>query len=181
MSSLIDRLIKQLQSYHATLHASIAAVPPDLRTVTPPSGGWSVAQIIQHVAIIDGRIALMLERSIAAAPDADAAPDPDTILQSRRIQAVLDRSVKVETQDQFAPAADWSNEEGLDKLDRAHAHLLEVIRTAEGKALHDIKYPHYILGELNLWQWMAFAGTHEARHAAQIDEIAKELGCAPTV
>ena len=179
MAALTERLVQQLESYHEQLLAAIAAVPSALRSTVPPTGGWSVAQIIQHVALIDGRIAQMIERAIATAPALQSEPDADAILQSRRVQAVLDRSRKVESQEMFVPTETWSNEEGLQRLDAAFARLTGVVRSAAGKDLVDAKYPHYMLGELNMWQWMAFAGTHEARHAAQITDIARELGCTP--
>jgi uncharacterized damage-inducible protein DinB len=181
MAALTERLVEQLQSYHQQLQAAIEVVPPELRDTVPPSGGWSVAQIIQHVAIIDGRIAQLIERAIASAPASDEEPDIESVLHSRRVQAVLDRSVKVESLEMFVPTEQWSNEEGLQKLAAAHARLLAVVRSAAGKALTDIKYPHYLLGDLDMWRWMAFAGTHEARHAAQITDIARELGCAPNL
>jgi uncharacterized damage-inducible protein DinB len=179
MAALTDRLVEQLQTYHAQLHAAIAGVPTELRAAAPPSGGWSVAQIIQHVALIDSRIAMLIARGIAAAPSAGEEPEADSVLQNRKVQAVLDRSRKVESQEMFIPSAEWSHAEGLQKLDEAHARLLEVVRSGAGKALTEIKHPHYLLGDLNLWEWMAFAGTHEARHAAQINDIARELGCTP--
>jgi hypothetical protein len=35
--------------------------------------------------------------------------------------------------------------------------------------------PHPALGDQNLYQWIAFVGAHESRHAAQIREIAAAL------
>ncbi len=35
--------------------------------------------------------------------------------------------------------------------------------------------PHRIFGEMNFYQWIVFAGSHEARHAAQVAEIGATL------
>ena len=121
----------------------------------------------------------MLAKAIASAATAHHEPDPDKVINSRRVQAALDRSTKVESKDMFIPIEPMSSKEGLAKLETAFTEMLALVRTAEGKALADIKYPHYVLGDLDMWQWIAFAGTHEARHGMQINEIAKDLGCVP--
>ena len=35
-----------------------------------------------------------------------------------------------------------------------------------------MKQPHPVLGPINIYQWALFVGSHEARHALQIREIA---------
>jgi hypothetical protein len=179
MSALVDRLIDHLELHHAAFLAAVAAVPRDMHDVPPAGGGWTVAQIVQHVALIHGAFTKMLARAIESAAWSDNEPDPDRIINGRRIQAALDRSAKVESKDMFIPVEPMSSKEALTKLETAFSDMVSVVRTAEGKALSDIKYPHYVLGELDMWQWIAFAGTHEARHAMQVNDIAKELGCAP--
>ena len=39
-------------------------------------------------------------------------------------------------------------------------------------ALEHRTYHHAVIGRLTLRDWLAFVAHHEARHAAQIDEIA---------
>jgi hypothetical protein len=38
-----------------------------------------------------------------------------------------------------------------------------------------VSWPHPRFGPLTGYQWIAFSGAHEARHAAQIREIAEQL------
>jgi uncharacterized damage-inducible protein DinB len=180
MAGLIPKLIEHLENGHATLQRAVAAIPMEMRSTKPPGGGWSVAQVVQHVAHVNTRFSAMLERGIAAAPDTTQEPDASTVLNSRKVVAVLDRTRRVESQEAFIPTQSWDTDEALQKLDDAHVALLAVVRTAQGKALSGIKYPHYILGELSLFEWIAFAGTHEMRHAAQILEIGEALGCKPS-
>ena len=42
-------------------------------------------------------------------------------------------------------------------------------------ALGDIRHAHPALGEMNLYQWALWIAGHEARHAAQVREIAAQL------
>ena len=61
------------------------------------------------------------------------------------------------------------------RIEYFSAGSLEVIRSTRGMPLGAVQQPHRILGELNLYEWIAFLGTHEARHAAQIRELAATL------
>jgi hypothetical protein len=39
-----------------------------------------------------------------------------------------------------------------------------------------VSFPHPVLGPTNGYQWFLFIGSHEARHADQIRETARQLG-----
>ena len=52
---------------------------------------------------------------------------------------------------------------------------LAAIARGDGLALSQVEHPHPIFGPLNLYQWVAFVGAHEARHAAQIREVGAQL------
>jgi hypothetical protein len=47
----------------------------------------------------------------------------------------------------------------------------DVIATADGLAMGAVSAPHPALGNFNGYEWIAFAGAHAARHAAQVREI----------
>jgi len=45
----------------------------------------------------------------------------------------------------------------------------------DGLALGEVIQPHLVLGPINIYQWLLFVGSHEARHTAQVREIAAQL------
>jgi hypothetical protein len=45
----------------------------------------------------------------------------------------------------------------------------------DGLALGRVTRAHPTLGPLNRYQWVLFVGQHEARHAAQLQDIARQL------
>lgn len=178
---MIDQLIAHLERNHEELRAALDSVPADMREAPPPSGGWSVAQVIQHLYLTDRRFGQLLEQVSAQLQGHGADEyDVDAFLQSRKLKAVLDRSFKVETWETLQPTENWTATEAWEQLEQERARLLEQIRGTAGLPLGAVNHPHRILGELNLYEWIAFLGTHEARHAAQIREVAAELGCTPT-
>jgi hypothetical protein len=172
----IEQLIDHLARNRAILRDTLQSVPAPARDVTPPNGGWSVAQVIQHLVLTDRRFGQLLTQVMAQlrqrGPD---QYDVDAFLQSRKLQAVLDRTFKVEAWEAIRPTEDWDAAYAWQMLEEERARLLELIRSATGMPLGEARHPHHILGELNLYEWIAFLGTHEARHAAQIGEIAATI------
>ena len=57
----------------------------------------------------------------------------------------------------------------------ARETLRQVVIDVDGLALAEVSAPHRHLGPLNGYEWMAFIGNHESRHAAQIREIGASL------
>jgi hypothetical protein len=54
--------------------------------------------------------------------------------------------------------------------------LRDAIISVDGLALGDIRLQHPRLGEITLYEWFAFLGAHEARHAEQIREVGAAVG-----
>jgi hypothetical protein len=61
-------------------------------------------------------------------------------------------------------------------IERAGTALREAVTAADGLALGGVSWPHPRFGPLTAYHWIALCGAHEARHAAQICEIADTLG-----
>lgn len=180
MPTALDQLLEHIEKCHADLRAAVAEVDPALRQATPPGGGWSVAQIIQHIALTDRRFGALFKQAFAQLQGHAADElDVDALMQSRKLRAILDRSFKVEAVEAVLPTEDWDAEHAWQMLEQGRAPLMQLIKSAEGLPLGAKSHPHRVLGELNLYEWVAFLGSHEARHAAQIREIAVALGCTP--
>jgi hypothetical protein len=61
------------------------------------------------------------------------------------------------------------------ELVRQREALRAVVLSADGLALTEVIAPFPGLGPLNVYQWVLVVGAHEARHSAQIQEIAAAL------
>jgi hypothetical protein len=61
------------------------------------------------------------------------------------------------------------------ELEQVRSGLRATLTSADGLALGDIRHAHPTIGDLNLYQWALWIGGHEARHAAQVREIAGQF------
>jgi hypothetical protein len=171
MHPRIRELKDYLDAQRTVLRDAFEAVPPQLRDQPPAPGRWSAAGVVEHLAILERRIAGLIAAKIAAAKAEGLAADDSTepILPTVDTAKVLDRSVRVETPTAGVPTglgadAAWA------ALEEARAALRAALYAGDGFALGTITHPHPIFGPLSVYQWFAFIGAHEARHAAQIRE-----------
>lgn len=176
MSAPIDQILDHLAACRQVLEAAYAATQPRVRELAPPAGGWSIAQIIEHLAITDDRLTKFLAHNIQQLGRGEPEEvDVPALLQKRRMQAVLDRGTKVDTLAQFAPSLGLSSNEAWMLAERNREALIDVVRSAAGVPLSQGTFKHHVLGEMNLYETLVFAGYHDQRHAAQIREVATAL------
>jgi hypothetical protein len=155
------------------LRAAVDRVPAALRQQRPSPDRWSVAEVLEHLAIVEGRSAAALAPQVAAAPILSA---PAALSNSPALRgAVLDRTSRVSAPDFIKPTGEVDAETAWTRLQASRQQILSIIDTGEGRDLSAISRPHPVLGQIDGYQWLASIGGHEARHTAQILEIAAEL------
>jgi hypothetical protein len=168
-------LLAYLDTQRAGLREAFERVPRDQRDRKPAPDRWSAANVVEHLAIVEGRIAGRFAGLIAEARAnghaAESSTDP--ILPTIDMTRVTDRSGRINAPDPIQPtglAADaaWA------ALETSRAALHDTMKAGDGLALGTITSPHPLFGPMPLYQWYAFLGAHEARHAAQIREIAAD-------
>lgn len=148
-------------------------MPPALRQVKPAPDRWSVAEVLEHLAIVETRIGAMVARDVAAARTTGLGRETSEapVLASIDVAGLKDRRHKRVAGDASLPTGTLSADEAWTRLEASRAHLERALRDADGWALETLTQPHPRLGAMNLYQWIGFVGAHESRHAAQIAEI----------
>jgi hypothetical protein len=119
-------------------------------------------------ALLDRHVATIAEREGPALPIASV----DTLIDTGRL---LDRSRKIRTGDSVQPGGRMDASQLRASLEESRRTIRETVERCDGLAIETVCLPHVVLGPINLYQWIAFVGTHEARHAAQIREAATLL------
>ena len=76
------------------------------------------------------------------------------------------------------PRNDVDAETAWTELEQARENLRAAFLSGDGLALEQVIQPHPVLGQINMYQWTMFNGSHEARHALQIREIGERLSAA---
>jgi hypothetical protein len=169
-------LLEYLDNQRAVLRTAFEAIPAPLRERAPATGRWSTAAVIEHLAIVETRVTGRLSALISEAKVAGlgAEPNSEPVLQTINVGRIIDRSTKLAAPDAIQPTglgadAAWT------ALEEAGKGVRDLVNATDGLALGTLSMPHPVFGPSSAYHWFAFVGAHEARHAAQIREIADAL------
>lgn len=170
----VPEIYEHIDRTRARLVAAVEGLSEEQQTSSPAPDRWSVAQLVEHLSIVEGNVATLLDRLLgkAAGPDVAAAPAPDLFADPVSIEEFVERSrgVRLEAPERVRPAGlPLADSLARLKESRAALHALRPrVERADGRAL---RFPHPAWGPLDLYQWLLFVGAHEDRHLAQIEAL----------
>ncbi len=175
-----EEVLNFLDAQRKELRAAIDSVPAQARNTQPTANQWSVAQVLDHLTIVDKRVAAGLGKWIADAQGTGLGQETETssVVSTIPNEKITDRSRKVEAPEEIRPRTDVDAETAWTELEQARAKLRAAFLTGDGLALGQVVQSHPVLGPINVYQWMLFCASHEARHTLQIREIAAQLNSA---
>ena len=156
---------------------SLDGVPGEKLCRRADPSGWSVAEILEHLRMVESGVARMITKRVAKARDEGAREETSTtsVMSSFAPYASQLEGVRLQSPVAVQPRADVDVNETLEGLESSREALRLAVVSADGLALGEIKHPHAILGELDLYQWLIFVGGHEARHRKQIERTLQSL------
>lgn len=176
MHSRLAELVEHAEEARARLLEAVAVFTDDEMARHPEPEGWSVAQVLDHLARVEGGIARLLGKRLARAKEAGLPPETETGSLLGALDASLaDPSRKMDAPEIVRPGS-AAPAESLAALAASRAELLRVCREGDGLALGQVKGPHALLGELDFYQWVLMVAQHERRHTVQLERIASLLG-----
>ncbi len=160
-------VLKQLHDGRHSLLRVIAGLSETQLNFKPPSGRWSIADCIEHIAMAEDA---MFDRLTKGVPNPNGVSlDPEKY--GRFITAVVNRTRKVVAPDAMQPAGHFGS-----VADASH-HFQEIRELAiayAGQCSDDLRHLfalHPLLGEIDCYRFLLLLAAHPARHAVQIEEI----------
>ena len=170
MHAITCELIAYLDAQRSVLKSAFESVPPGMRDRLPAPERWSAANIVEHLAIVEARISRLLsDRIEETRPELSAATSNEAILPRIDYKRMYDRSTRVKAPETAIPtgldaASAWT------ALESAGSMMRAMLIANDGLALSPVTHPHPRFGLLSVYEWIAFLGAHEVRHAEQIRE-----------
>ena len=133
----------------------------------PAADRWSIAEILEHITIIEYAVHAIIGR-MPQAP-ADAGDRNHSEIEEFIVANVPLRTGKIVAPEAICPKGQWPPEESLQRFVDGRTKMLQLL--AEAPALRGHIVPHPILGDWDGYQWILAAAGHSARHTAQIVEV----------
>lgn len=172
-----QELLQHLDESRLVLREAVDKVPPSLREKSPAVDRWSVAEVLEHLSVVEAAVTRRVSTLLSAAREQGLRQESDTssVLATFNLTRVLDRSRAVTTSEVGRPKQGLNATAAWAALDDTRAAFRKIVVETDGLALGTIVAPHPLLGPMNLYHWIAFVGGHELRHAAQIREIGSQV------
>ena len=177
MQARLAEAMDYVEANRKELLQSFAGVPADRLSRKPTDGAWSVAEILDHLGIVESGVARLIAKRAGKAREAGLGQEKSTesVLPSfDQHRARLD-AMKMEAPTTVLPRSDADLNEALEGLKTSRESLRAAALAADGLSLGEIKHTHPFLGDLDLYQWLIFLGQHETRHKKQIERTLNSI------
>jgi uncharacterized damage-inducible protein DinB len=178
MQPRIQELVDHIAAHRRDVYAAVAAVPEQLRERHLAPGHWSVAEVMEHLSMVERRVADLLTAQVTAARAKNLPGETETssvVASFQNIERVTDRRNKIISPERVRPTGTLDAKASAQALAESRASLLTALQNADGVALGKLEATHPVLGTLDLYHWIVAFGLHDARHAAQIRETGEAL------
>jgi len=170
----IAELLDYVEAQTAALRSAWDGIPEEWWGVRPAPDRWSPAEVIHHLAIVETRVAHRLAELVVRAGSLPPEEQSEPVLPAIDTASVAVRTERFRTSEAGEP-----RDTDATRVWQAYGEARRLLRRAassgSGLALGQVRAPHPVLGEFNGYEWIAFAGSHAARHAVQLREIAAGL------
>ena len=149
----------------------------EAQTSTLPDGEkWTVAQIVEHIAMVDGGAMKICAKLLREAQEGGRSADGKVVISDNFLQKGSEiATMKVEAPERVHPNAGHKIPESLAKLDENAEQLEQMRELFESVDGTELKFPHPFFGEISAQEWLALKGGHELRHIKQIENVLAKI------
>ena len=155
--------------------SAFASLTDEQLNAKPDGEGWSVAQIVEHVAIVNGGALRICAKLLSKGEAAGKANDGSVTLSSAFLGAGADGQ-KLEAPEMVRPINNVPIADSIAKLDELQGQYADLKAKFEMVDGIDAKFPHPYFGDLSAQEWLVLSGAHEIRHLKQIRRVLSAIG-----
>lgn len=152
------------------LHQSLAGLSDAQLTYKPSLDRWSIAECVEHIALVEKRILYAIQASM----DAPAEPEKRAEIKVSDvdvIKAVRSRATRLSAPDPVVPTGRFDDTAtALAAFDAHRTAAVSYVVTVSGD-LRTHYFTHFMLGQLDAYQAVLLMSAHCERHRKQIEEI----------
>ncbi len=169
----VAEIVDALERSQRELVDVVMSIPADRREAPAISDKWSIAQQLEHLAIVEdgaGRLMSKLIKQVEASGERET--DDTSFLHSLDRYQVWTVTRPVAAPDFVKPREGLTSSDALARLTESRNRMIGALQRASGMALASVTAPHPLVGPLNVYQWGLVMAQHHWRHIEQIRAIA---------
>ncbi|HUQ47688.1 MAG TPA: DinB family protein [Gemmatimonadaceae bacterium] len=177
MQQRLAELLSYLDSTREQLLATVSNVNPSFAGVRPRGESWSAADNLAHLALVEERIARLVEEGVEWAKANGVGPETsdESIMSSLDRFSLTDAVKKRTAPPMITPEEGKTVEESVEALLGWRARLKAALLASQGLDLTQVTKPHPVAGAMSMYQWGLFVAQHEERHRRQIERTMDEV------
>lgn len=164
-------LVEKLNRVRADLLAVAESVPAEKWQKRPAHGGWSVAEVIAHLT--------MVETAITEGASKLVTREPKPVALWKRLHWPVKlaqwRFPKARTPVPLDPRLVGEKEAMLERFHAGRERTLGFLASNCDRDLGRWRWPHPFFGNLNGYTWFKLMYLHEIRHTKQMRAIVNSL------
>ena len=140
-------------------------------TQQPEPGRWSVLEIAEHVAMVEGRLLGLIRNS----PGVENAPAADTAREDGFVEMISSRVERATAPDVVLPRGELKSlEDAITAFEAARANSNAFVES--GEDLRCISIKHVRFGHVSGYEMALIMASHPTRHAKQVAEARAAVG-----
>ena len=139
----------------------------------PSPDRWSVAEVMEHLALIEDLINQGIFTRLPTAPAPAAGWDAAQV-DAMVLAKMTDRSTKAKAPEPAVPTGRWAPAESLEHFLAARAQTVTFLKSTPDLRAHVVSHP--VFGPMDGYEWILAVASHTERHTKQILEVKADAG-----
>jgi hypothetical protein len=164
----VPQIFEVIDETRARLYRQFEGLSDEQATARSNPSAWTPAQVVEHLALIEGRLLQMMTMMLTKAESVGSKGAPVEI-EPFSLDEFIERArdERYEAPEAVRPSGNVSLADALAKMKHSREELHNLRPRIEATDLSTVTYPHPAFGPLNFYRWLAFIGIHEERHLRQ--------------
>ncbi|MEO5904423.1 MAG: DinB family protein [Gemmatimonadaceae bacterium] len=177
MRQRLAELIAYMDDTRSRLEVTARRISPSFAGIRPRGDTWSAEDNMAHLVVVEAGVSRLIGRSVewAKANGVGSEIADDSIMASLDRYGLAEGTFKMQAPLSVVPPEGKSIDESLNALTASRVAMKEALLSGDGLDLSQVKRPHPVAGEINVYQWALFVAQHEERHRRQIEKTLDEV------
>ena len=173
----VTQILDMVGRVHERLFSKVEGLSESQQTYRPHEGSWTIAEIMEHLAIVHEGMGKVTSKIIKEAEASGSTARSDGTIGPVSMEFLRELAdQKFHAPENVRPAGGVRIEDSIEKLKSNYTRLLGMKPKIEALDLSGPTFPHNAFGPLNGYQWLALIGLHESKHLEQIKAIQASPG-----
>lgn len=176
-SQTVEEIYAANDRIREMLIETLAELTDDQVSALPDGEKWTVAQVVEHVSIVESGMSRICSKLLSKAKAEDHRSDGTiTISDEFTAKGREVAAVKLEAPEMVHPIQGKTISRSLAAMEENREALNELRPLFEKYDCTDRKFPHPFFGDLSAGEWLMLIGGHKARHLKQIRNLVGKIG-----